>query len=928
MDIDPNDLLSTNEFIQEPQLTDLNPELGEEFRRYYQKDIQQKEREQIVDDLKNFKLDETLDDTNLLNTNSVSKKELNTDEKDTNIIKKTLKTLVSIDSRDRNNLVYKKPNHFKIFLGKTFTNVKTVKLVSIEFPNTDAVINSKNHIISWRNFEDIEVNNIDSATQTYPVYKVDLRIGSYNLRSLQTEINNTLGLVKRRQGGGDFHYFDVKLDSDTDVVSLTSLILIQLDNNPIDLTKGVNIVKVDYPPDKPHNYKTGDLIYIVGAKSVGGLSSTILNTPHFITVVSPFQIQFEITVKASESVKGGGNSIRTGKLAPFQLLFGETENTIAPNLGFPLENSSQRIDVFIKQIETIYLMEVVLDEPHFFKNDYNFIGKQCQVVGTNTVPSITGGTLDIISIVNNTTVILVAPDLLSVTDDESSGILSFSINGDTFNYNIKSVKNFQQNTTKIVSFTDHRFFLHDIGKNVVLYNTKTQPVIEGEKTILFVPRPNEIIILQKIFANSLTSIPNTIGSFPVLDPIQTITKDITGVSIENYGSVNKLLVSSPNHGLVIGDTIKLYNVKSIPDMQKEFNNIFVINTIPSLNEFIIDFNASSIVTEKPYFGSNTYELTFPSHGFNFIASMTNSTLYDPRADATVGVKKVTTMYPHSFVDERGISNDTISDTNGNLIVTQSKYQKQSQYIRFNKTGFDTYDDIIGNNSFKVEYIDEDEFHIYQLNSNFTINTNGTLLPNATGGILGLSDDFYLYSVENIANISANDINNKLVSVKDIIDVNTFTFTIPNVFPDSLVNGGGNNIYINSIKHGFNGRQDNTKNTILNRSINLEGENYSFLCCPQLSTMMNTGKVNDVFARITLDQSPGSLVFSYLSNPKEFDPILLPQLDQLEFFVRNYDNSLYEFNDLDFSFTLEITEILDTSDNFNTSSRMIPNIKTL
>ena len=124
----------------------------------------------------------------------------------------------------------------------------------------------------------------------------------------------------------------------------------------------------------------------------------------------------------------------------------------------------------------------------------------------------------------------------------------------------------------------------------------------------------------------------------------------------------------------------------------------------------------------------------------------------------------------------------------------------------------------------------------------------------------------------------------------------------------------------SLLHGFNGAQTNTKNSLLNRSINLQGENYAFLCCPQLATMMNTGKVKNVFARISLDQSPGSMVFSYLSNPKIFDTTPLNQLNDLEFSILNYDGTEYEFNDLDYSFTLQITETIDITDGFQVSSR--------
>jgi hypothetical protein len=63
-----------------------------------------------------------------------------------------------------------------------------------------------------------------------------------------------------------------------------------------------------------------------------------------------------------------------------------------------------------------------------------------------------------------------------------------------------------------------------------------------------------------------------------------------------------------------------------------------------------------------------------------------------------------------------------------------------------------------------------------------------------------------------------------------------------------------------------------------------------------------------------------MVFSYLSNPKVFDSVPLNQLNELEFSILNYDGTEYEFNDLDYSFTLQITEVIDITDNFNLSSK--------
>ena len=59
---------------------------------------------------------------------------------------------------------------------------------------------------------------------------------------------------------------------------------------------------------------------------------------------------------------------------------------------------------------------------------------------------------------------------------------------------------------------------------------------------------------------------------------------------------------------------------------------------------------------------------------------------------------------------------------------------------------------------------------------------------------------------------------------------------------------------------------------------------------------------------------------FLSNPKIFNNTPLYKLSELQFSILNHDNSLYEFFDLDYSFALQITEVLDETTLFNVSSR--------
>jgi len=164
----------------------------------------------------------------------------------------------------------------------------------MEFPNTNAVINSNNNKIYWRNKEDIDIDKTNEITKEYPIYDTTLRIGSYVATSLQTEIFNKLSLVKRQDGDSEnYHYFIINLDLDTDIVTFTSLILSQLPVNCLSATTGSPVIAVNHPE---HGLQTGDQIYLVGAQTIAGITGQYLNTIHTITVVDLNTYQFHLEV--------------------------------------------------------------------------------------------------------------------------------------------------------------------------------------------------------------------------------------------------------------------------------------------------------------------------------------------------------------------------------------------------------------------------------------------------------------------------------------------------------------------------------------------------------------------------------------------------------------------------------------------------------
>jgi len=877
---DENDILFTNQFISKPELTDVTLH-DEEFRTFYKREIEKSEQSSDKRSIKSGSiLQQSLindidDENSLLNTNKFNKESNNINDIEGTRKRRIQKTYVNVDSRDSDRRLYPKPSYFKIFLGKTFYNVKSVKLASIEFPNTNAVINSNNNRIYWRNKEDIDIDIIDSITNTYPVYETDLHIGSYIATGLQTEMTDKLDLIKRRNKFGDYHYFIVELNIETDIVTFTSLTLTQLAVNPINVTAGLGLINVTVPSNIVSTISNGDIYYIVGSKTVAGIPSNSLNGPQVMTVINSTTIQYEINTKAGDTVQGGGSTVKLGKLAPFQLLWGEYDSTVAQNIGYPLENSSLRIDTYIKSMENLYQVKIVTSTPHGFSKNFTYINQICTMTNTGTTPNLDGIRV-IVDIINSTS--------FTISSSTPLTIPSYSVGQITFNSNtfdIVSITNLEQQTILVTTFINHNYDFSDILKTITLYNTTTVPVLDGDNVIYGILSSTQFLLYGYLQSSSSTTTPGTIGNIARNKPITTSTLYIQSITIGNP----TMITCTTNHNLKIGDTIKLVNVFTSPSIINS-GGTYTVYSVPSLNTFTIDFttisyDVTSINNGTAYISTGYITVSFPGHGFNKIVSIQNTSGY-PTGTSSGNLLLVQTQLPNTF-------------TTGNLV----------RIMEANCTPY------IDDGYVIDTIIDTDEF---------TIPLAYPITTPATSGIIGFNQNFYIYGATSVGGLPSTAINKNQFVVRDIIDENSFGFYMTNGYPTSTETGGGNNVYISSLFHGFDGVQTNTKNSLLNRSINLEGENYAFLCCPQLATMRNTGKVTNIFARIILDQSPGMMVFNFLSNPKDFDEVPLNKLSELEFYILNWDGSYYEFNDLDYSFTLEITEIIDTNTAFNYSTR--------
>lgn len=318
--MDSEDLLHTNQFVSRVSVKDQSQ--ATQYKQYRE----QKQKQKAV-----IKQDQDHPE----GTSAFNKSLTPTTAHTTDRAVRDRVTVVSIDTRDRNKLLYPKPNNFKVYLGKTFTNVHEIKLISTEFPNSDKAIKDTPPELANNTFYWI---NEDEADLGYPIYKYSIPPGNYDTYTLQVALSSNLNRVRRRNGTGQFHYFDVTVSILTDVVTFKSLLITNLDANPYLVTKDSNVLTVT---QNNHNFKVGDSVALFGSQSTGGIDSARLDgyyTVHDVPSINTFQVL--LPTVAVQNIQGGGTLAKSGRRAPFKMLVGTQADNIGNPLGFSLEDSA------------------------------------------------------------------------------------------------------------------------------------------------------------------------------------------------------------------------------------------------------------------------------------------------------------------------------------------------------------------------------------------------------------------------------------------------------------------------------------------------------------------------------------------------------------------------------------------------------------
>lgn len=296
-------------------------------------------------------------------------------------------TYVTIDSRDRDHEMYPDPNHYKITFNRELINVRSVRLVSSEFPNTAQTIYSDITNVYWISLED-----------TSPVYyDAVLDPGNYTLPEFISHITDRMNSVNRYSDNTP-HEFIVTASTESNIVQFQSIQSTFLGTNPIALTAGSRVITVTHPG---HTFRIGDFVVIVASTDVGSVTQSVINTTHEIIFVTANTYQIVISTVSPESLVGGGSAVKAGVNKPFMFMNSNTDIPM-PKVGFPQQDSSQALEYPIEfinntppDLDTAYTVPRVTNNytgPAWLKSTGHtlVVGDTIQIRGTDTIPSILG----------------------------------------------------------------------------------------------------------------------------------------------------------------------------------------------------------------------------------------------------------------------------------------------------------------------------------------------------------------------------------------------------------------------------------------------------------------------------------------------------------------------------------------------------------
>lgn len=248
---------------------------------------------------------------------------------------------------------YAEPDYYAYDLKKTYYNVKKIKLVSTEFPNSELLIKNapsdlKNNSLYWQ--------ILDDGNYTY---NIDINPGNYDAESLQIEITNKISEIKRVFGSylqqsnySEYLIPKIIINPNTNLFSMSIM-------TTITLSKCVYVSSQTYDDSNTrliithpyHNLNVGDKIILNGVVNIEDPTSTttekyyipsnVINIEHSIESVSGinnYVIKLDkynpsATPTTNDKTTAGGNAVKILYPLSIKLLFNYSD-TLGNIIGF------------------------------------------------------------------------------------------------------------------------------------------------------------------------------------------------------------------------------------------------------------------------------------------------------------------------------------------------------------------------------------------------------------------------------------------------------------------------------------------------------------------------------------------------------------------------------------------------------------------
>ena len=259
---------------------------------------------------------------------------------------------------------------------------------------------------------------------------------------------------------------------------------------------------------------------------------------------------------------------------------------------------------------------------------------------------------------------------------------------------------------------------------------------------------------------------------------------------------------------------------------------------------------------------------------------------EPRTD-TFSIQFLTTIFIPQAITFKAPS--YYNDNTARLIINHPNHRLVVNIIItiINATNTDGIPQDVINNSFSIErVIDENTYEVklpkYNTTSSDLSVTNG-------GNSMGITFPVKSQLLFNLLDTVGN-----LIGFRNVGEPNSIT----------------NFNYISSNTDLYQYDSIDSTNTYINNSINLSGDNYILMTSPIFKEVYNSGLIDNIFSKLLLAGEPSSILYNQFIQLGEIFTIPIASFSEWEVSFYDADGDLYNFGNLEHSYTLEIYEELD------------------